>query len=162
MVEILSFGGIKFLLGKLIEKICNKYCLDTLYKNDPELVYYEREKKESISNAIIKNILLYLLYCLPGLGTIIFLLYGTVSVINCCVTKTNVDELSVKVRTKRFSPSNKIAEMDNTRMFYDSKSITDSLILDGADDVLERLVVHMNLMYSSGKFERSKIYRIKK
>ena len=45
MVEILSFGRIKFLLGKLIEKICNKYCLDTLYKNDPELVYYEREKK---------------------------------------------------------------------------------------------------------------------
>lgn len=54
MVEILSFGGIKFLLSKLLEKICNKYCLDTLYKNDPELVYYEREKKESISNAIIK------------------------------------------------------------------------------------------------------------
>lgn len=52
--------------------------------------------------------------------------------------------------------------MDNIRMFYDSKSITDSLILDGADDDLERLVVHMNLMYSSGKFERSKIYRIKK
>lgn len=47
-------------------------------------------------------------------------------------------------------------------MFYDSKSITDSLILDGADDFLERLVVHMNLMYSSGKFERNKIYRIKK
>ena len=45
MVEILSFGGIKFLLSKLLEKICNKYCLDTLYKNDLELVYYEREKK---------------------------------------------------------------------------------------------------------------------
>ena len=64
---------------------------------------------------------------------------------------TNVDELSFKARTKCFSPSNKIAKMDNIRMFYDSKSITDSLILDGADDDLERLVVHMNLMFVAVK-----------
>ena len=51
--------------------------------------------------------------------------------------------------------------MDNTRMFYDSKSITDSLILDGADDDLERLVVHMNLMYLRVIFEWIIIYKIK-
>ena len=46
-------------------------------------------------------------------------------------------------------------------LYKDTKDneITDIFI---PDDDLERLVVHMNLMYSSGEFERSKTYNLKK
>ena len=229
MTELLTLGGCRFILSKIISKICTSYCKNVLYKNDPELVYYESGKNNSLLNKIVQNILLYLLYCVPGFSDILFVLHSSGNIINCGVVKTNVDELSVKIRTKGTSPINKKARMDNIRSFYDSKSITDSLILDGAsdnqikevlkctkkelgesfenedeyrrvsnnasnmsrlkkyascvenpaklykdtkdneitdifisDEDLERLVVHMNLMYSSGEFERSKTYRIKK
>lgn len=229
MTELLALGGCRFILSKIISKICTSYCKNVLYKNDPELVYYESEKKQSLLNKIIQNSLLYLLYCIPGFSDVLFVLHSSGSIINCAVAKTNVDELSAKVRTKGVSPINKKARIDNVRKFYDSKSITDSLLLDGAsqevidevlkdtkkelgeafeneeeyrrvsnnvsnmkklkkyascvenpaklykdtkdneitdifisDDDLERLVVHMNLMYSSGEFERSKTYRLKK
>lgn len=229
MTELLALGGCRFILSKIISKICTSYCKNVLYKNDPELVYYESEKKQSLLNKIIQNSLLYLFYCIPGFSDVLFVLHSSGSIINCGVAKTNVDELSAKVRSKGVSPINKKARIDNVRKFYDSKSITDSLLLDGAsqevidevlkdtkkelgeafeneeeyrrvsnnvsnmkklkkyascvenpaklykdtkdneitdifisDDDLERLVVHMNLMYSSGEFERSKTYRLKK
>lgn len=229
MTELLALGGCRFILSKIISKICTSYCKNVLYKNDPELVYYESEKKQSLLNKIIQNSLLYLFYCIPGFSDVLFVLHSSGSIISCGVAKTNADELSVKVRIKGVSPINKKARIDNVRKFYDSKSITDSLLLDGAsqevidevlkdtkkelgeafeneeeyrrvsnnvsnmkklkkyascvenpaklykdtkdneitdifisDDDLERLAVHMNLMYSSGEFERSKTYRLKK
>ena len=229
MGELLILGGCRYILSKIISKICENYCLNTLYKRDPEIIYYESEKKDTLINKVIKNGLLYLLYCIPGFSDILFVLHSSSNIINCGVVKTNVDELSVKFRTKNVSPINRKTRMDNTRRFYDSKSITDSLILEGAsqevinqvlrdtkkelgkhfedeeeyrrvsnnvsnmrklkryssrvenpsklykdtkdneitdifisDEDLEKLVVHMNLMYSSGEFERSKTYRLKK
>lgn len=229
MLELLTLGGCRYIISKIISKICTNYCKNVLYKNDPELVYYESDKKDTLVNKVAKNVLLYLFYCIPGLSDVLLVLNGTCNIIGCCITRTNADELSVKTRIKSVSPINKKSRIDNVKKFYDSKSITDSLILDGAsqevidevlketkrelgkhfenedeyrrvsnnvsnmkklrrvasyvenpvklykdtknneitdilipDDDLERLVVHMNLMYSSGEFERSKTYRIKK
>lgn len=229
MVELLTLGSIRFIVSKVISMLSNKYCSDILFKRDPELVYYSRDKEVSLKNKIIKNILLYILYCLPHLSDILLVLNGVGSITNCFVVKNNTDELTAKMRTKFVSPVNKKAKLDHDRNFYNSKSIVDSLIIDGAskdeidevlsdvkkelgsdyeddelysrtknnvsnmkklkkysglvsrpdklykdtkdneitnifipDDELEKLVVHMNLMYSSGEFERSKTYRLKK
>ena len=229
MVELLTYGGIKFLLNKIIGKLCNKYCSDVLYKKDPELVYFTNEKKDSIAFKITKNVLLYLLFCVPGLSDVIFAGYTAYQLTVCAVARGNTDELTSYIKSKYTNPINKKNKMDIDRKDFDSKSITESLILDGADqkiinevlsDVkkeigydfedeklysnvsnnasnmhklkkyakvvsnpvklykdtkdneitdifisdedLEKLVVHMNLMYSCGEFERSKSYKLKK
>ena len=229
MVELLTLGGIKFVISKIIDKISNKYCLDKIYKVDPELIYYSKEKEMDLSNKIICNILLYLVYCIPHFSDILLALNAGKAVATCSSVKHNIPEAVSKLRTKRVSPINKASRIEYNRRFYDAKSIKDSLILEGAseaemdkvlsdtrkelgrsfddeevynkvknnvsnmrklkryagkvinptklykdtkdneitdifipDDDLERLVVHMNLMYSSGEFERSKTYNLKK
>lgn len=230
MLELLTYGGIKYVLSKIIGKVCDKYCFDTLYRVDPELVYFSKNNNSnSLIQKFTKEVLNYLLYCIPHLGNVLFAISTGVSVVSCCITRSNRDVLSAKMRTKYTNPINKKIRLDSDRKFYDSKSLTDSLILDGADqsiidevladvrkeigydyeneeiyrtvrnnvqnmsklrgaakkvdnpvklykdtkdneitnifisdDDLEKLVVHMNLMYSMGEFERSKTYNLKK
>ena len=229
MVELLTVGGCKYIISIIINKLGKEYCLNTLYKRDPELVYYDIDKREIFSNKALKNILLYLLYCVPGLSDILLLLQGGASLVNCFVVKNNIDEIAIKAKHRGISPMVKKTRMDYARCFYDSKTIVDSLVLEGAsdreinkvltdarkeigssyededlydrvrnnitnmkkikrysrkvenptklykdtkdreitdmfisDDDLEKLVVHMNLMYSNGEFETSKTYRLKK
>ncbi len=140
-MELFVFGGCRYLLMKIISKVCEEYCKKTLYKNDPELVYYDLKSNDSLYNKIIKNILLYLMYCIPNFSNILFGIHAGGCITNCISVKCNTSEIANKVKTKFISPITKKARFDHNRNFYNTKSMIDSLILDGADiETIDRVV----------------------
>ena len=158
MVELLTYGGIKFLLNKIIGKLCNGYCSNVLYKNDPDLVYFTNEQKDSIAFKLTKNILLYLLFCVPGLSDVIFAGYTAYQLTVCAVARGNTDELTSYIRTKFTNPIHKKSRMDTDRCWYDSKSIIDSLILDGADQEIINEVLKDTKNEIGYDYENEKLY----
>lgn len=160
MVELLTYGGIRYLLNKIIGKLCVKYCYDVIYRYEPELVYYSSKSKDKkLGQELIKEALSYALFCVPFLGDILFAISGGASVTCCVAAHKNPSRFTTKFKSTLINPNEKKARLESDKKYYNSKTLTDSLVLDGADQsIIDEVLTEVRKEIGCD-YENAEVYR---
>ena len=139
-MELLGVGLIKYLIMMSVNKLTEKYIKEVAYKKEPELIYYSTTSKNNIKKVLF-NILLYGLYCIPGVSNLILAL-NIISDCSCAVYAKKCPDAFVNIlKNNMINPDVRTSRMDFNRTFYNSKTIADSLQLEGASETdIERMI----------------------
>lgn len=134
MVELLTAGAIKHLTVILLGSIVKYLSLNNAYKDYPDLKYYNFNKSdESFLKQILKMLFAYGLFCIPVIGTLIFLLDVGVLAITGVAAYKITDVTNDEIKKQLTSPEEIVDQIESKRQYYNSKDLTDALTIDGAD-----------------------------